>query len=71
MVGKHYYYFGIDLTKKLKGKHLDQGNWDRLRSDDAEGAFSIEPTAESWEANCKQSILYEQAAKIIIEELER
>lgn len=69
MVGKHYYNFGKDLTKKISGNSLNQGNWDVLRNDEVEGPFSIEKTVESYETNCKKSILYERVAKIIIEEL--
>lgn len=71
MVQKHYYFFGDEMQKKMKGDSLNEENWDILRNDEVDGPFSIEKTIESYEANCKKSTSYEGVAKIIIQELEK
>ena len=71
MVQKHYYFFGDEMQKKMKGNELNEENWNILRNDEVDGLFSIEKDIEAYEANCKKSTSYEAAAKIIVHELEK
>lgn len=71
MVQKHFYNFGNDTQKKIKGRALNEENWDILRNDDVDGPFSIEKNIEAYEANCRKEIFYEGVARIIISELNR
>lgn len=70
MYGRHYYYFGKKLEKKLLGDKLNEENWDVLRNDNEEGPFSIENTIESYEKNCMSSESYIKVSKLIIKMLQ-
>lgn len=66
MVQKHYYYFGEELTEKIIGESLTKKNWDIIRNDVAPGPFSIEPTIEQYEENCRNTISYRDSAIKIV-----
>lgn len=70
MVQGHYYYFGKSQNR-IKGDSLDSSNWDALRTDENETPFSIENSIESYENNCRRIKSYENAASIIVSELDK
>lgn len=67
MITKHYHYFGKDLSSKMNGNSLNEGNWDMLRNDEADGPFSIEKSVQAYEENCKKAATYEDVAQKIID----
>lgn len=65
MKTRHYYQFDKKIQTRFQGDTLDKKNWDILRMDEREGAFSIEQSIERYEENCMRSDTYKEAANII------
>ena len=51
----------------MNGNSLNEGNWDMLRNDEADGPFSIEKSVQAYEENCKKATTYEDVAQKIID----
>jgi hypothetical protein len=69
MIGKHYFYFGDRLSKKMDQNRLDQSNWEILRNDNVDGPFALEKSKEQYEENCRKSVSYRETAEVIAAKL--
>lgn len=64
MICKHYYDFGDNINKKIRGV-LDQSGWDIVRTDSGSPAFAIEESIQEYESNCRSLKEYQTAASAI------
>lgn len=62
---KHYFAFDKSISDKFCDDTLNETNWDILRMNEHENAFSLEKDVESYEKNCKNSPKYKHAAEKI------
>lgn len=65
MKTKHYFVFDKTIQEKFDNNLLNAENWEKLRMDEKRGEFSIEKDIKSYEQNCRNSHMYQEAAKII------
>jgi len=67
---KHFYLFNVSTQEQFKGKKLSKDNWDLLRNDGNDMAFSLEDSIEAYEKNCMEHNNISEQANIVCKKIE-